>query len=47
MDTAVSPTEPTQAREVENVTVLASIQEDAKGLIRKVALLDGELVEAC
>jgi hypothetical protein len=31
---------------VENVVVQASIQEDAEGLIRKVTLLEGELVEA-
>jgi hypothetical protein len=38
--------ESTQAREVENVVVLVSVQEDAERLIRKVALLEGELMEA-
>jgi hypothetical protein len=42
----VSQIESTQAREVENVTVLASVWEDAEGFIHKVALLEGELVEA-
>jgi hypothetical protein len=37
--------EPTQAQEVENVPTLASVQEDAEGLICKVALLEGELVK--
>jgi hypothetical protein len=37
----------TWAQEVENVVVPASIQEDAEGLARKVALLKGELVKAC
>jgi hypothetical protein len=36
----------TQVREVENVVMLTSIWEDAKGLIRKVALLEGEFAEA-
>jgi hypothetical protein len=36
----------TQVREVENVVMLASIWEDAKGLIHKVALLEGEFAEA-
>jgi hypothetical protein len=38
--------ESTQARVVKNLAVLASIWEDAEGLIYKVALLDGELAEA-
>jgi hypothetical protein len=38
--------ERTQVREVENVVMLASIWEDAKGLIRKVALPEGEFAEA-
>jgi hypothetical protein len=42
----VSQIESTQAREVENVAVLASVWEDAEGFIHKVALLEGELVEA-
>jgi hypothetical protein len=45
-DTLASPTELTQAREMEVTVVLMSACEDAKGLVRKVALLDGELVEA-
>jgi hypothetical protein len=32
--------------ETENVVVLASAREDAEGLVRKVALLEGELAEA-
>jgi hypothetical protein len=43
----LSQMEPTRAREVENVTVLSSVWEDAEGLIRNVALLDCELAEAC
>jgi hypothetical protein len=39
----VSQTESTRAREVENVAMHASVREDAKGLICKVALLEGEL----
>jgi hypothetical protein len=35
----------TGARGLENVTVLASILEDAEGPVHKVALLEGELVE--
>jgi hypothetical protein len=35
-----------RGREVESVIVLASAQGDTKGLICKVALLRGELVEA-
>jgi hypothetical protein len=38
--------ESTQARVVKNLAVLASVWEDAEGLIYKVALLDGELAEA-
>jgi hypothetical protein len=30
---------------VENVAMLASLQEDAEGLTQKVTLLEGELVE--
>jgi hypothetical protein len=37
--------EPTRAQEVENVPALASVREDAEGLIGKVALLEGELVK--
>jgi hypothetical protein len=37
----VSQTESTWAWVIENVVVLASIQEDAKGLICRVALLEG------
>jgi hypothetical protein len=32
--------------QVENVMVLAFVWEDVEGLIRKVALLEGELAEA-
>jgi hypothetical protein len=35
-----------QAREMESIAVLASVQGDAEGLIHKLALLDGELTEA-
>jgi hypothetical protein len=42
----VSQTELTQAWEVENVMVQASVREDAEGLIRMVALLKGELAKA-
>jgi hypothetical protein len=45
-DTLASPTELTQAWEMEVTVVLVSACEDAKGLVRKVALLNGELVEA-
>jgi hypothetical protein len=45
-DTPVSQTESTQAREVENVAVQASVREDAEGLICMVALLSGELVKS-
>jgi hypothetical protein len=38
--------ESTQPREVENVAGPASFREDAKGLLRKVTLLEGELAEA-
>jgi hypothetical protein len=31
---------------MESVVVLASVREDAEGLVRKVALLEGELAEA-
>jgi hypothetical protein len=40
-----SQMELTRAWEVENVTTPVSAQEDAEGLSRKVALLEGELVE--
>jgi hypothetical protein len=43
----VSQTELTQAWEMENVMVLASVWEDAEGLVRKVALLEGEHAKAC
>jgi hypothetical protein len=36
----------TRAREVENTATLASCREDAKGLVRKVTLLEGGLAEA-
>jgi hypothetical protein len=45
-DTLASPTELTRAREVEDATTLASACEDDEGLVRKVALLEGELAEA-
>jgi hypothetical protein len=45
-DVPVSQVEMTQAREVESVMVSAFVQEDAEGLIRKVALLEGELAAA-
>jgi hypothetical protein len=35
-----------RAREVENVVVLESTRGDAESLVRKVALLEGEPVEA-
>jgi hypothetical protein len=41
-----SQMESTRAREVENDEVLEFIQEDAEGLVRKVAVLEVELVEA-
>jgi hypothetical protein len=37
--------ESARVREVENVTVQASVREDTEGLICKVALLEGELAE--
>jgi hypothetical protein len=40
-----SPTELTQAQEVEDTVALASTCEDADGLIQKVALLKGELTK--
>jgi hypothetical protein len=43
----VPQVESTRMRDVENVAVLVSAREDAKGLIHKVSLLEGELVEAC
>jgi hypothetical protein len=47
MDVPVSEMGSTRAREVVNVAVLAYVREDARGLIHNIALLDGELVEAC
>jgi hypothetical protein len=47
VDTPVLHAKSAQARDVENVMLLSSALEDAEGLIRKVALLEGELVEAC
>jgi hypothetical protein len=41
----VSQIELTQAWEVENVMVLASVREDVEGIICKVALLEGEIVD--
>jgi hypothetical protein len=35
----------TQVREVEDTMTLASAHEDADGLVQKVTLLEGELVE--
>jgi hypothetical protein len=46
-DTPVSQTESTRAWELENVMVHAPVREGAKGLIRKVSLLEGELAEVC
>jgi hypothetical protein len=45
-DMPMSQSELTRVREVKNVAALASIWEDAEGLIRKVTLLEGELAEA-
>jgi hypothetical protein len=45
-DIPVSQTESTRACEMENVMVQAFVREDVEGLIQKVALLEGELVEA-
>jgi hypothetical protein len=45
-DVPVSRMEMTQAREVESVMVPAFVREDAESLIRKVALLEGELAAA-
>jgi hypothetical protein len=36
----------TRVQEVEDVRVLASAREHVEGLVRKVALLEGELTEA-
>jgi hypothetical protein len=41
----VSQVELTRMQDVENVTMLASAQEDAEGLVRKVAVLKGELAK--
>jgi hypothetical protein len=43
----VSQVELTRVREVENSEVPEFVWEDAKGVIRKVATLMGELVKAC
>jgi hypothetical protein len=43
---SVSPMGSSWAREVVSVAVLVPAWGNAKGLIRKVALLEGELVEA-
>jgi hypothetical protein len=45
-DAPLLPTGSSRAWEMESVVVLASVQEDAEGLVRKVALLEGELAEA-
>jgi hypothetical protein len=42
----VPPMGSSRAQEVVSVAVLAPARGDVKGLIRKVALLEGELVEA-
>jgi hypothetical protein len=41
----MSQTESTRAQKVKNVMVQTSVQEDAEGLVHKVALLKGELAE--
>jgi hypothetical protein len=46
MDMSVSQMELSRVWDTENVAVLASILEDIEGLVRKVVLLQGELVEA-
>jgi hypothetical protein len=46
MNASVLQTGSSWAQEVESVVVLASARGDAESLIRKVALLKGELVEA-
>jgi hypothetical protein len=45
MNMPVLQTESTRAREVENVAIQVSVQEDVEGLIRKVALLEGALAK--
>jgi hypothetical protein len=45
-DAPLLPTGSSWAWEMESVVVLASVREDAEGLVRKVALLEGELAEA-
>jgi hypothetical protein len=45
-DATLLPTGSSRAWEMESVVVLASVWEDAEGLVRKVALLEGELAEA-
>jgi hypothetical protein len=47
MNALVSHTGSSQVWEVESVVVLASARGDAESLVHNVALLDGELVEAC
>jgi hypothetical protein len=44
-DAPLLPTGSSRAWEMESVVVLASVREDAEGLVRKVALLEGELAE--
>jgi hypothetical protein len=45
-DAPLLTTGSSRAWEMESVVVLASVREDAEGLVRKVALLEGELAEA-
>jgi hypothetical protein len=47
MDMLVLRTDLSRALEMENVVVLSSVREDAEGLVCKVALLKGKLMEAC
>jgi hypothetical protein len=46
MDVPVLPMGTARVPEAESIAILAPTQGDGKGLIRKVALLEGELVEA-
>jgi hypothetical protein len=46
MDVSVPPMGSSRVREVESVAVLAPAQGDVESLVHKVALLEGELVEA-
>jgi hypothetical protein len=46
MDVSVPPMGSSRVREVESVAVLAPAQGSVEGLVHKVALLEGELVEA-